>query len=109
MLTRDLRRRLAVLTDELLADQGVEAAFLASILLRAQDALSDGTIATLGLRLWRSDPDPEVGRLQPDSGGPPWAEVCDSADPVEDQSKGSRKGRVRRTSANLPRRRTGGA
>jgi hypothetical protein len=69
MLTRDFRDRLDALTDELLADQDVEAAFLASVLLRVQDALSDGTIASLSLRLWRSDPDREVDRLRPECDG----------------------------------------
>jgi hypothetical protein len=56
MLPRTLEDRLAALTDELLQTDGVEAAFLAAILTRAQQALASGTIGPLWIHIWKFEP-----------------------------------------------------
>jgi hypothetical protein len=61
MLPRYLVEHLAALTDDLLVADGTEAAFLAAILLRAQEALSHGSLAALCTRLWQAEWPPTEG------------------------------------------------
>jgi hypothetical protein len=56
MLPRLLEDRPAALTDELLETDGVEAAFLAAILTRAQQALASGSIGPLWIHIWTFEP-----------------------------------------------------
>jgi hypothetical protein len=61
MIARKLRQRLKRVTDALIKEADVDAAWLASVLLAAQDALEKGEIADFAVRVWRANqppPDP---------------------------------------------------
>jgi hypothetical protein len=55
MIARELRDRLKSLTDDLLEQADDDAAWLASVLLAVQDAVDNGAIAGLALRVWRTN------------------------------------------------------
>lgn len=54
MLPPTLDDRLTALIDDLLREDCVETALLASILLTAQEAIKDGSVATLSLQVWKA-------------------------------------------------------
>lgn len=55
MLPRYLHECLAALTEEMLESESVEAAFVAAILVRLEQAIQEGTLPALCLRLWQSE------------------------------------------------------
>ncbi len=64
MLSRKWNDRLDTLVDDLIGDGSVETAFLASILMTAQDSIRKGEHVALSLRIWSAHND-----LNPTDGG----------------------------------------
>ena len=67
LLSRTWNERIDALVDDLIADEGVEAAFLASILMTAQESIRKGEHVALSLRIWNAHNDLDTA----DDGGPP--------------------------------------
>ena len=67
LLSRDWNERLETLVDDLIGDGGVETAFLASILMTAQDSLRKGDHVALSRRIWSANNNLD----DPDGDGPP--------------------------------------
>jgi hypothetical protein len=64
LLSRKWNERLDALVDDLIGDGSVEAAFLASIVMTAQDSVRKGEHVALSRRLWSANND-----LNPTDGG----------------------------------------
>jgi hypothetical protein len=64
LLSRKWNERLDTLVDDLIGDGGVETAFLASIVMTAQDSIRKGEHVALSRRLWGAHND-----MNPTDGG----------------------------------------
>ncbi len=56
MLPQVLEERLVALTDDLIVAEGLDAAYLAAILVRAQQELACGSIGALCRTVWQIEP-----------------------------------------------------
>jgi hypothetical protein len=61
MISRELQDQFQSLTDALIEEEDPDAAWLASVLLAAQDSINSGELAAFAVRVWRANqvvPDP---------------------------------------------------